>query len=276
MSEDLKLETEVKTEEVKQEEVSPTIQKAMDQGWKPKEEWVSEGKDPHDWRDAKEYVERGELFDLIDSQKKELKQVRKALDKLKDHHLKVRETAYDEAVRHLKAQLAEAKKEEDLGAVIDLNDRINELKDKKAQELDASKQELEVSTSPDEEMQSKFQNWQKRNSWYKPDTADKITAYAEKVGVLYRKEHPDVSFDDFLNHIEKEVKREFSDAFKPPKKGSNVEGSGETRPGGKESSYPLTEEEQKIMTTLVKSNVITKEKYIEELKAYDKSKGITR
>ena len=69
MSEDLSSQTtqETKTEAPKVE-VSPTQQKAMEQGWKPKEEWEAEGKDPSEWRDAKEYVERGELFDLIDSQ----------------------------------------------------------------------------------------------------------------------------------------------------------------------------------------------------------------
>lgn len=275
MSEDLKT-PEPAAEETKPVELSPTQQKAMEQGWKPKEEWVEEGKDPDEWRDAKEYVARGELFDLIESQKKELKQVRKTLDTLKNHHLKVRETAYDEALKHLKDQLAAAKQEEDLGAVIHISDKILELKDKKQGEMEVSKKEFEE-TLPQEDMQGKFQAWQKRNTWYRPNDADKVTAYAEKVGALYRRANPEASFDDFLVHVEREVKKEFADIFKPPKKGSNVESSGDTRPNGKEKgSYTLTETEEKIMRNLVQSGVITKEKYIEELKAYDKAHGIVR
>lgn len=278
MSEDLSNTTTEETKtETKVVELSPTQQKAVEQGWKPKEEWEAEGKDPSDWRDAKEYVERGELFDLIESQKKELKQVRKTLDTLKNHHLKVRETAYDEALKHLKEQLNAAKSEENITAILDITEQISDLKEKKVAEITTSKAELETPANETaEDMEKKFDNWKKKNSWYKPDSADKVSAYAEKVGSLFRRQDPNASFDDFLAHVEREVKREFADVFKPPKKGSNVEGSGETRPNSKEESYPLTEAEQKIMNDLVRSKTMTKEQYIKDLKDYDKAKGIAR
>src|SRR5574343_943735 len=81
-------------------QVDPIEIEAREQGWKPKEEY--EG-DPAKWRPAKEFVERGELFGKIDHMGKELKETRKALKMLQDHHTKVRETEYNRALTELKA-----------------------------------------------------------------------------------------------------------------------------------------------------------------------------
>ena len=75
-------------------------QQAREQGWRPKEEY--EG-DPEKWRPAKEFVERGELFGKIDHMGKELKETRKALKMLQEHHSKVKETEYNNALKELKA-----------------------------------------------------------------------------------------------------------------------------------------------------------------------------
>jgi len=69
----------------------PYEDQAREQGWRPKEEY--EG-DPEKWRPAKEFVERGELFGKIDHMGKELKETRKALKMLQEHHSKVKETEY--------------------------------------------------------------------------------------------------------------------------------------------------------------------------------------
>ena len=85
--------TEVQQPEQKQ--VTPEVDsyelQAREQGWKPKEEY--EG-DPEKWRPAKEFVERGELFGKIDTMGKELKETRKALKMLQEHHSKVKETEF--------------------------------------------------------------------------------------------------------------------------------------------------------------------------------------
>ena len=77
----------------------PYEDQAREQGWKPKEEF--EG-DPEKWRPAKEFVERGELFNKIDSMGKELKETRKALKMLQEHHAKVKEIEFKRAVEELK------------------------------------------------------------------------------------------------------------------------------------------------------------------------------
>ena len=73
---------------------------AREQGWKPKEEWKG---DPDKWRPAKEFVDRGELYGKIDTMGKELKDTKRALQMLQEHHSKVKETEYKKAVEELKA-----------------------------------------------------------------------------------------------------------------------------------------------------------------------------
>jgi len=87
------------TEQTQTTQVDSYESQAREQGWKPKEEY--EG-DPEKWKPAKEFVERGELFGKIDTLGKDLKETRKALKMLQEHHAKVKETEYKRAVDDLK------------------------------------------------------------------------------------------------------------------------------------------------------------------------------
>ena len=96
MSEDTQVQVEqTSNEPVTETTVDPYEAQAREQGWRPKEEF--EG-DASKWRPAKEFIERGELFGKIDSMGKELKETRKALKMLQEHHSKVRETEYANAL----------------------------------------------------------------------------------------------------------------------------------------------------------------------------------
>ena len=82
------------TEEVKEEKVveepveeivdetpeySSAEQAAMEQGWLPKEDWEEAGRDPDEWRSAREFNDRGEFFKTIHQQKREMKAQASAL-----------------------------------------------------------------------------------------------------------------------------------------------------------------------------------------------------
>ena len=57
-------------------ELSPVEQKALEMGWRPKEEWTGE---EGDFISAETFVARKPLFDRIEHQNKELKQVKQYL-----------------------------------------------------------------------------------------------------------------------------------------------------------------------------------------------------
>ena len=87
---------------VEQESTLTSIEeKAISMGWRPKEQF--EG-DEEEFIDAKEFVRRQPLFDRIESQNKQLKNVTKALEALKTHYTRVEEAAVQKAINQLKAQ----------------------------------------------------------------------------------------------------------------------------------------------------------------------------
>ena len=67
-------------------ELTPVEQEALNSGWVPKDQFNG---DEHKWVDAAEYLRRGELFKKIESQSKELKDVKRALQEMKKLHSEV-------------------------------------------------------------------------------------------------------------------------------------------------------------------------------------------
>src|SRR5882757_6572959 len=82
-------------------EPSPVETSARELGWVPKEEY--EG-DETRWLDAGEFVRRQPLFEKIEKQNRELKEIKRTVAQFAQHHAKVRETEYQRAIANLEAQ----------------------------------------------------------------------------------------------------------------------------------------------------------------------------
>jgi hypothetical protein len=122
----------------------------MEQGWVPQDEW--EG-DPEQWRPAKEFLDRGELFKKIEDQNRTIKEFKRALDDLKGHHAKTRETEYARAIQALKAQKIAALEDGDAAAVVKLDDQIDLVKDEQSKLKQAAFQPQQEQLNPG------FVNW---------------------------------------------------------------------------------------------------------------------
>lgn len=249
---------------------------ALADGWLDKPDWIAAGKDPEEWRPAREYVERGELFTKIESQNKELKQLRKVLDTLKQHHLNVKQEAMEDAIAILKRQRDVAKKEEDLGKVLEITEEIDSLKDRQQKAIAKAQQELQAAetTAATQELSPAFKAWHAKNKWYVVNGDDPMTLYANGISQRFIAQYNGkVTEQEVLDHVDRKVKEKFPDAVKEPNTSPKVEsavGSRETR-GNSREGLVLTETEQKIMNTLVKSGVMTKEQYLKEIKKYEES-----
>ena len=92
MSEELNQEQLEQPSEPKHSEVEL---RAMEMGWRPKEEYNG---DEENFIDAKEFVRRKPLFDKIEHQGKQIKAVTKALEALKTHYTRVEEAAVQKAI----------------------------------------------------------------------------------------------------------------------------------------------------------------------------------
>lgn len=248
------------TEQQEAPQYSETELKAMDMGWRPKEEF--EGNED-DFIDAKEFVRRKPLFDRIEGQSKEIKSVRKALEALKTHYTKVQETEYNRALAKLQEARQDAISNAD-GAAFDQIDK--EIKNVEKQ-MDVVKQAQELPLVEDEpQVHPEFAAWQQKNQWY--SSVGYMRTWADDFGAQLAKQG--LKPAEVLRKVEEGVRKEFPQKFTNPNKQNApfVENGkqGASRASGKDK-VELSEQEERIMNTLVRSGAITKEKYLADLKA---------
>jgi len=234
----------------------PYESEAREQGWRPKDEW--EG-DPDKWRTAKEFTERGELFGKIDHMGKELKETRKALKMLQEHHTKVKETEYNRAIEELKGLQKQHLSDGDADKYLETTELLQDLRtEQKARAI--------VQETAPVVIDPRFAAWTEKNTWYSKDV--KMRDYADMVGGDYAKKNPGMDPEDVLVYVTSEVKERFKDRFVNPNrsKPSSVEagggGTGENR-----EAFKMSDDERKVMNTFVRAGVMTKEDYIKELRA---------
>ena len=238
----------------------PYESQAREQGWKPKEEY--EGEETK-WRPAKEFVERGELFGKIDHMGKELKETRKALKMLQEHHSKVKETEYNNALRELKTLQKKHLEEGNSDAYLEATELLTDLKaEQKAREV------VGENTTPQPD--PRFISWTQENKWY--GTNKEMRDFADTVGMGFANRNPGIDPEDVLTYVSKEVKARFKDAFVNPNrsKPSSVEGA--SAPSASKGSFELTDDERRTMNTFVRAGVMTKDEYIAEVRKMRGSK----
>lgn len=242
-------------------QVDPYEDSAREQGWKPKEEY--EG-DPEKWKPAKEFVERGELFGKIDSVSKELKETRKALKMLQEHHTKVKETEYKRAVDELKALQKRHLEEGNSDGYLETTELLTDLKaEQKSREVYAEN----APATPD----PRFVSWVNANGWYSKDA--ELREYADVVGMGYANKNPNLDPEEVLQYVTAQVKARFKDKFVNPNrsKPSAVEGANTSQAANK-NSFELSDDERRVMNSFIRAGVIgpngmTKEDYISQVKA---------
>lgn len=241
--------------------LSAVQEEALNQGWVPKEEFDG---DAERWVDAGEFVRRGELFRKIESQSKELKDVKKALNELAKHNAKVREVEYSRALEALKAQKKEALSEGDADRVVDVDERIDLVKDQQKQLQAQQIQELR-----EEVIHPELQNWISKNSWYEANP--EMRKFADRLGTALA---GDMSPSEVLREVEKSVKERFKDKFRNSNrdKPGAVEGVTARASRSSEGEFELSDTERTIMKTLVDGGHLSKDEYIKQLKAV-KAKG---
>lgn len=253
MNEDIQ--SVVDTEAVVEQSVDTYEEQAREQGWKPKEEYQG---DPSKWRPAKEFVDRGELFSKIDTMGKELKETKKALAMLQEHHSKVRETEYNKALLELKTLQKKHLEEGNSDGYLETTELLTDLKaEQKAREV------VKEVTPPQQD--PRFISWLGDNKWYQKEV--EMREFADSIGMGYAQTHPNQDPEEVLQYVTVQVKKRFPDKFVNPNR--NKPGAVGTSDTNIESrgSFQLTEDERRTMNTFIRSGVLTKEQYISELKA---------
>ncbi len=241
-------------------------QQAIDQGWRPKEEWDG---DPGKWRDAATYIDRGELLGKLKNQSSELKEVKNMLSYMSEHNKKVYESGYQKAIIDLKAARIAAMKDDNFEAVAAIEDEID--KNKEAlQEVRRQPTLAAESKGVDKVLEAQ---WKKQNQWYDNDPAMK--AWAIGTALEYTKVNgrvPDEEIYEFLsNKVRKEFPHKFKRAAAPSPEGEGRQANSQKGGSNKDASASfkallaeMPEEHARAARQMVKSGLVTEEKYVED------------
>lgn len=266
--EDLKLQEDAENNEVVNKEVTTPVtptyteeeQLAMESGWVPKDQWKG---DPESWRSAKDFNERGELFERIKQQSKDIQNLKQAMTFLTDQHKKQYIAGYNEAINNLRAKRDQALEDGDHVTAQRINDKIDDVKDnlRQAKETPVT-QTATVQPTPE------FMTWKSKNEWYMRDKT--LTSVADAIGHTFFAENPGASETTMLNTVTREIKRRFPEKFSngappsPDGEGNTRSARGTTNPlASIESSMP--EEHKVIMRTILKATPgLTKEQYLKQ------------
>lgn len=263
MTEEVKQVENIENTEVKQ--YSDIEQRALEMGWKPREDYNGA---EEDFIDAKEFVNRKPLFDKIESQSKQIKAVSKALEALKQHYTKVQETEFNRALTQLKAARKNALNEGDGDRFEEADNAIKHV-EAQVQALQETAQTPAVQT---EEIHPEFQAWTSKNPWY--NNTRYMREFADDVGMQFARQG--LTPSEVLVKVEQAVRKEFPHKFTNPNKGNAPEVGSSRRESGnniiRSEEIELSDQERRIMNTLVSQGVLTKEKYMADLKAV-KGKG---
>lgn len=252
--------TESPAPEVTQPSYSDVELKAMEHGWKPKEEFHDESKK---FVDAEEFLERQKFYDRIDSQNRKIKELERTVTTLAEHNRKVKEVAYKEALETLKAQKREALEANNVDQVIEIDERITDLKTQKVVE------ETKVASTP-QQPDPRFVAWVDRNKWYVQDPV--LRKEADDIGIAYKAiKGNSVDPEDIIEFVEKQIKVLHPEKFRNPNRQRESAVDSGSGSAGKNltdarDTFKLSEEEERAMRTWVRQGVMTEKEYKEQLR----------
>lgn len=239
-----------------EQKADPFETKAVEMGWRPKEEW--DGPE-EDFIDAKEFVRRQPLFEKIETQSKAIKQLNSAFEALKTHHTKVKETEYQRALESLKQAKRQALQDGETDRALAYDEKIEEVQQQKA-EFDVEAAKVQVPQEP--QAHPEFVAWKQRNGWYSKD--EELREFADSYGITLAKKGNSPA--QVLEAVAKQVRKAFPEKFTNPNRERAGSVEAPSRNGPSQSGFSMSEEERTIMKKIVRAGGITEADYVKELK----------
>ena len=273
--EDLNLDEETGTED-KVTEPTQAESQAMEDGWRPEDEWEGEA---DDWVGAKEFNFRGELMSRISSQSTQLADSNKKMEKLSsalqvlgEHHQKTAETEHKRILSALKKEKAIALEEGDSESVVEIDDRISDLKDSKKEEAAQLKEDKADVADAKQNVPPAVAKWMSddKNAWYHSDPVRRGIANA--VSDAYMQSNPEATPMDMLKHVDTVIRQEMPHKFKDEtpagKRQGSVTETSNSRRGAKKkfTSRDLSSEQLEVAKTFKEMGIFSDiQTYVDEL-----------
>ncbi len=202
---------EISDEELEALPTSHWEDTASVRGWKPEENYDG---DPADWRTAREFVEKGELFDVIHTLKRDAAVTKEAL--------KGQSALIEQAVEHgkkqvidsLKAKRSEARDQGEFDQADELSDKIAELKAAKATAPDGSEDVQDTTVVPPVARITPVERaaWVAKNAWFNTDTVAHQSSII--LSESYLAANPAASGAEILNYVDKTMRDTRPDLYR--------------------------------------------------------------
>lgn len=269
----------VEREEV-EAQYTPDEERAMVHGWVPKDQWTG---NPDEWVPAKVFNTRGDLFGRIAKDKRKISELEQTVGYLVEDRHKAYEEGYKKGLAELRAERREALEAGDVDRVEQIEDKIDEFKENHAARKQEFEQKVAQNKQPDNPV---FDAWHADNDWYLADQT--LTIYANEVAQEMASEAQakgvQVDYPKLLQEISRKTKQKFPEKFgrrvDTTTKSSAVEGGSNSaadkstvKRTNKFSESDLTDQERRIMDTVLKTTKMTKEEYLNQVGDYAKRKG---
>lgn len=266
------LEEVVENKEETKEEVKLTAdeQRAIDLGWKPKDQWQGP---EEDWVPAKHWLKYGDVEHKLMSLEQADKQKDKVIQAMKNHYLRVKEDSVREVLETIKKQKKIAIEQEDFTKVAELDMQAEMLEENlqkrfKATDIEVAREQVPQGPPPE------FHAWNRKNNWYKyGSSTDEMTVEADTLAVGFQSRNPNASYADVLKYVEDKIKKIFPDKFKETEEITAVDDGGSTKATPTRSGKTpvrLNEAEKAAAAAFGMSEA----EYAKEMQAYEKRKGI--
>lgn len=236
--------------------------RARAMGWTEKAEFKG---DPAKWRDAAEFVERGEnLLPLVKAQNKRLErevaELKQTTRELGDYLSKTEQRAYDRALADLKQQRKEALAAGDGDAFEKADEQIKTVEREAAEK--AAKRAEKKDNGPD----PVYAEWESRNAWLKDS---ELSEYAEFAAQKLRANGEKATGAEFLDMVTAKVKAQFPAKFTNPRRetAQAVEGSAPAARRGGKSYADMPAEARAACDRMAKNGFGGDEKAMAKFKA---------
>lgn len=237
--------------------------RARAMGWTPKDEFKG---DPAKWRDAGEFVERGEnLLPLVKAQNKRLErevaELKQTTKEFAEHLSKTEQRAYDRALATLKEQRKEALAAGDGDAFEKADEQIEQLKRDAA-----AKAAKHAGKNDDGGADPVYTEWESRNTWLKDQ---EMSDYAEFAAQKLRAGGERATGAEFLDLVVQKVKAQFPTKFTNPRRetAQAVEGAAPARRSGGKSYADMPAEARAACDRMAKNGFAGDEKAQAKFKA---------
>lgn len=247
--------------------------RARAMGWVPADEFRG---DQSRHVSAEDFIAKGEnelpvVKENVRRLTDKLVESEKTIENMKEHYTKMQDMVYKKALEEIKEKQRVAVEDGDMEVYEKLDAKRESIQSEWQKETTPEPKQQDTGMKPEDKAVVDY--WMVDNPWYKNDPDLRVLAesYHERLGQT----RPDMSLAENLQEVSRQLKLNFPQKFgiqqqQQPRKAAGfqrVEGAGAINSvrQQKKTYNDLTEEARSVCDNLVRSRVMTKEEYIDDL-----------